>query len=175
MESWNAAQIIGQLMGMMAVILGFVSYQMHTQKKILVVQTATALAFCIHYLLIGAYSGLALNSLAIVRNLAYYHRDKKLFSGQKCPIFFAILMAFMGALSWQDWYSLFIIAGLVINTLCLSFTNPQNIRKSILVTSPMVLIYNCFVFSIGGVVYESVAIISSVIGIITYRKQRKNA
>lgn len=175
MESWNAVQIIGQLMGIVAVILGFVSYQMHTQKKILVAQTATALAFCIHYLLIGAYSGLALNSLAVVRNLAYYHRDKKLFSGPKCPIFFAILMASLGALSWQGWYSLFIIAGLVINTLCLSFTNPQSIRKSILFTSPMVLIYNCFVFSIGGVIYESVAIISSVIGIIAYRKQQKNA
>jgi len=175
MESWNTAEIIGQLMGVVAVILGFVSYQMHTQKKILIAQTATALAFCIHYLLIGAYSGLALNSLAIVRNLAYYHRDKKLFSGRKCPIFFAILMAAMGALSWQGWYSLFIIAGLVINTLCLSFTNPQNIRKSILVTSPMVLIYNCFVFSIGGIVYESVAIVSSVIGIMAYRSQRKAA
>ena len=61
----------------------------------------------------------------------------------------------------------------MINTLCLSFTDPQKIRWSILVTSPMVLIYDAFVSSFGGVIYESVVIISSIIGIIRYRKREE--
>jgi hypothetical protein len=173
MDTLNWAALIGQAMGIVAVILGFVSYQMHTQKGILLAQAATALAFCVHYLLIGATSGVVMNALAIVRNIAYYYRDKPWLSGRKCPIFFAVLMAILGAASWQGAHSLFIIAGLVINTLCLSLTNPQSIRKSILVTSPLVLIYDAFVLSIGAVVYESVAIIYSVIGILRYRKQKE--
>lgn len=164
----------GQIMGFVAVALGFVSFQMRTQKQLLVVQTATTIAFCIHYYLIGAMSGLMLNLLGIARNLAYYHKEQPLFSGRKCPIFFAVVMGIVGLLSWQGYYSVFILFGLVINTLCLSFTDPQKIRKSILVTSPMVLIYDVFVMSFGGVIYESVVIISSIIGIIHYRKREEN-
>ena len=165
--------VIGQIMGCLAVMLGFVSFQMRTQKQLLVVQTATTIAFCIHYYLIGATSGLMLNLLGIVRNLAYYHKDKPFFSGKKCPIFFAAVMGVVGMLSWQGYYSIFIVLGLVINTVCLSFSNPQSIRKSILVSSPLVLIYDAFVLSIGGVIYESVVIVSSVIGIIRYRKREE--
>ncbi len=168
-------ETIGQIMGMIAVVLGFISFQMRTQKQLLIVQTATTIAFCIHYYLIGATSGLMMNLLGIVRNLAYYHKDKPLFSGKKCPIFFAVLMGIVGLLSWQGYYSIFVVLGLVINTVCLSFSNPQSIRASILVSSPLVLIYDVFVRSIGGVIYEAVVIFSSLIGIIRYRRQTASA
>lgn len=163
--------IIGQAMGFIAVVLGFLSFQMRTQKQLLLVQTATTIAFCIHYYLIGATSGLMMNLLGIARNLAYYHKDKPIFSGKKCPIFFAVVMGAVGLLSWQGYYSIFVVLGLVLNTVCLSFTDPQKIRRSILLTSPLVLIYDAFVLSIGGMIYESVVIVSSVIGILRYRKQ----
>lgn len=164
--------IVGQMMGLVAVILGFVSFQMRTQKQLLVVQTATTIAFCIHYYLIGATSGLMLNLLGIARNLAYYHKDKPLFSGKKCPVFFTIVMGVVGLISWQDYYSVFVVLGLVINTYCLSFANPQHIRCSILISSPLVLIYDAFVLSVGGVIYESVVIVSSIIGMIRYRRTK---
>lgn len=172
MSDTQLSAILGQALGILAVILGFVSYQMDTRKKILFVQLATAVTFCLHYFLIGAVSGLVMNILSVFRNLAYYYRDRKIFSGKKCPIFFAVLMGAAGILSWQGAYSLFVVLGLVINTLCFALPDPQSIRKSILVTSPLVLIYDAFVGSIGGIVYESVAIISSIIGIITHRKAK---
>lgn len=173
-QTMDWAMLFGQFMGIVAVILGFISFQMRTQKQLLVVQIITTIAFCLHYGFIGALSGMAMNALGIVRNIAYYHKDKKLFSGWKCPIFFGVLMAIVGVMSWQGWYSIFVLLGLIINTVCLSFSNPQNIRKSILVSSPLVLIYDLFVFAVGGTIYETVVIISSVIGIIRYGKE-KNA
>ena len=87
-------------------------------------------------------------------------------------VVFSVIMGAIGILSWQNWYSIFVVLGLIINSYCMSFSNPQSIRKSILVTSPLVLIYDVLVLSIGGVVYESIAIISAVIGILrTKRKQ----
>lgn len=91
--------IAGQIIGFVAVVLGFVSFQMRTQKQLLVVRTATTIAFCIHYYLIGATSGLMLNLLGIARNLAYYHKDRPLFSGRKCAVFFAVVMGVVGLLS----------------------------------------------------------------------------
>ena len=84
----------------------------------------------------------------------------------------SVIMGAIGILSWQNWYSIFVVLGLIINSYCMSFSNPQSIGKSILVTSPLVLIYDVLVLSVGGAVYESIAIISAVIGILrTKRKQ----
>jgi len=119
---------IGQIFGMIAVILGFISFQMKTRTQLLIIQTITTITFCIHYGLIGATSGLVMNLLGIVRNLAYYNKDKKIFSGLKCPVFFTVLMGIAGILSWEAWYSIFVLLGLMINSFCLSFDNSQNIR-----------------------------------------------
>ncbi len=114
---------------------------------------------------------MAMNSVNIVRNLVYYRRNQKGDNSMLMPILFTVILGIIGLLTWEAWYSIFVFLGLIINSLCMSFSNPQNVRKSILITSPMVLIYDAFAFSIGGFIYESVAIISSVIGIIRFRKQ----
>ena len=72
--------------------------------------------------------------------------------------------------------SLLIIVALAANTVFLSFGNPQLLRKSILATSSLVLLYNIFVFSLGGIANEALAIGSSVVGIFRFRQEtRKNA
>ncbi len=164
-------EYIGQGFGVLAVILGFISYQMKEHKKLLFLQITTCAVFCIHYGLIGAAAGLALNMVGVVRNVVYAHRDKKIFSSPVYTYVFAALMAVAGAFSWQGWESILMISGLIINTFGMSFKDPQNIRKSILVSSPLVLLYDILVLSIGGAVYESIVIISSVIGIIKFKNR----
>ena len=169
----QAIYIIGQILGIVAIALGFASYQTKTQKQLLILQFATCAVFCLHYLMIGAVTAMAMNSIGVVRNAIYYFREKKKSSSLVFPIIFAVIMGIVGIVTWEAWYSVFVFAGLVINTLCLAFKDPQNVRRSILVTSPLVLIYDVFVLSIGGIVYESVAIISSVVGIVRFAKKNK--
>ena len=54
-------EFIGQALGILAVILGFVSFQMKTPKGILIFQILASAVFAIHYLLIGAITAMALN------------------------------------------------------------------------------------------------------------------
>ena len=166
-------EIIGQIFGFIAVVLGFISYQVKTKEKLMVVHTATCVVFCLHYLLIGAISGFALNCVGFVRNLCYANKDKKFLNHKSVPVIFAIIMGIMGIITWQDERSILIVLGLIINTYCLSFKNPQNIRKSILISSPLVLVYDVLVLAVGGAIYEGTVIISSVIGILRYRKKDK--
>lgn len=161
--------IIGQVLGMVAVVLGFLNYQVKGAKSILVIQLITCAVFCAHYLLIGAISAFALNAVGVVRNIVYYKRNSETVWGKICPVVFAVIMGAMGILSWQNWYSVFVVAGLVINTVCLCLKSANGIRKSILVTSPMVLFYDIMANSIGGVIYESVAIISAIIGLVRHK------
>jgi hypothetical protein len=166
----NPMYYFGQFLGIVAIILGFLTFQMKSREKLVFLQIAATFAFAIHYLLIGAYSGMALNFVAMIRNIVFYFVGKEKPVPRFLSVLFAVFMSVMGVLSWQAWYSIFAVLGLLINSYCMSFSNSQNICKSILVTSPMVLIYNCFVLSVGGIVYESVAIISASIGIFRTRK-----
>lgn len=170
-ETNGVPWIVGQGFGILAIILGFLSYQVHTQRQILLMQSAVALVFCIHYGLIGAYSALAMNGVNIVRNIAYDYRTRKGIKTRLIPILFVAIQALMCAITWDGWFSIFVLLGIGINTYCMSFADPQNVRKSILVTSPLVLTYDIFVRSVGGGIYESIALISAAIGILRFRKR----
>ena len=164
--------LIGQLLGFVAVILGFVTFQMKSARALLVTDMLTFGVFCAHYLLIGAISGCTLNLVGMLRNVVYTNRDKKIFAGKAWPFIMAGVMLLAGLLSWQDWRSVFMIAALVINTLCMSLPNAQHIRYSLLFTCPFALTYNVILHSYGGVLYELMALTSAVIGIIRFRKEK---
>ena len=90
-------------------------------------------------------------------------------------IILAATMCVLGALSWEGPISLLVIIALAANTLFMSFGKPQLLRESVIATSSMILIYNIFVFSIGGIVNEGVSIVSSIVGIIRFRKKKSEA
>ncbi len=163
-------QMIGHLVGFAATGLFFLSYQIFDKKKLLLMQTVATATLCLHYLLVGAYSGFGLNIVCIIRNILFYHRDKKLLSGVWLPISLAAVMGVVSLFSWDGYYSLLIIGGLMINTVCMGLCNSQNLRKSILVTCPMVLLYDWFAGSYGGMISETISLISAVIGIVRYKK-----
>ena len=165
--------LVGQVFGIIAIIIGFISYQVKTQRQILFMQSMVAVVFCIHYCLIGAYSALAMNAVNIIRNVAYDYRTRKGIETKLIPIGFVLIQIIMCALTWEAWYSLFVMIGIGINTYCMSFKDPQNVRKSILVTTPFVLTYDIFARSVGGSIYESIAIISAAIGIIRHRNRNQ--
>ena len=169
----NIWYIIGQILGGVAILLGFLSYQTRTQRGLILMQSATALTFCAHYLLIGAIPGMALNLIVIIRNTVYYYRSKRGSTELISPILFAAIMGGVGILTWNAWYSVFVLLGQVINTLYMSCNDPQRVRKSVLITCPMVLTYDVFVWSFGGVIYESVVIVSALIGIFRNRNTTK--
>jgi hypothetical protein len=90
-------------------------------------------------------------------------------------IILAIVMGGLGFLSWEGPISLLVIIALAANTIFMSFGDAQLLRKSVICTSSMILIYNIFIENptIGGIINESVAIVASIIGIITFIKMKK--
>ena len=169
-ENFDWIMFIGQALGVVAVILGFVTYQMKSPKWLLIVNLITCGVFCAHYLLIGAISGAVMNGIGIIRNVVYTNRDKKIFSHKAWPFIFAVIMVVAGLVTWQDWRSILMVCALFINSLALSMKNAQHIRWSLLITCPLVLIYDVLLHSYGGMVYEGMSIVSAIIGIVRFRK-----
>ena len=162
----------GQILGWVAALLTFMSYQCKEHKKLIVVQSLSTLSICISYLLLGAQSGMLLNIVCILRNLIIYYRKKvKLFSYFFWLYALTLIMGLMGIFSWQGYMSLLIIVALMFNTIFIYFPNVQNLRKSILITSTMILLYNVYYGVWGGILNELIAITSAIIGIFRNRKE----
>ena len=164
--------IVGQIFGIIAIILGFISFQVKTKSKLLIAQSATAAVFGIHYGLLGAFSGMAANGVNIVRNTVYEGCARRGLKVPLLPIIFVVIQCVICIFTWEAWYSVFILLGQGISTYCMSFANPQSVRKSLLITCPLVLIYDIFAVSVGGIIYESAVIISAIIGLWRNREKK---
>ena len=70
-------ELIGQIFGIVAPIITFISYQVNSKKKLLILQTAATLSTCISYMFLGASSGFALNIVCIIRNIAFFFQESK--------------------------------------------------------------------------------------------------
>ena len=171
----NFVTLIGHALGFISVGLFFYSYQRTQKRKIVVIQTVATALSCIQYLLIGAFSGIALNIVCIIRNFVFYHRDKKQGTDLASPVIFAVCMAIVSFFSWEGPHSLLITLGLVVNTICMGICNAKDFRKTILISSSLILVYNIFAFSYSGILSESISLVSVIIGIIRYRNTHQPA
>lgn len=167
----NMIEIVGQILGVIAFFIAFASYQMKSRNKLLVLQIMLTLVMSAHYFCIAAYPAMAMNLFGVVRNIVYYRND--IFRWKYIPVIFTIMMFLIGIFTSSGAWSVLVIAGLTINTYCLSFKNPQHFRISLLITCSLVLLYDIIVFSLGGIMLESISIISALIGIFRNRQISK--
>lgn len=166
----NFVTLIGHVLGFISVGLFCYSYQRTKKRKLMIIQTIATALSCIQYLLIGAFSGFALNIVCIIRNFVFYFRDKKQRRDWASPIILSICMAVVSIFSWEGLHSLLITLGLVLNTMCMGMFGARNFRKTILASSSLILIYNIFAHSYSGILSESISLISVAIGIIRFRR-----
>lgn len=169
--------IIGQILSIVAPIVTFISYQVNSKNKLLILQTVATLAVCLSYLLLGGDSGFALNIVCVIRNMTFFFLDPKSKANRIAAVVLALAMGAMGLLSWEGPISLIMMGALMANTIFMSFGDPQLLRKSVIGTSSMILTYNLLMDhpSLGGIANESIAIVASSIGVLIYRKKKADA
>ncbi|MBO5244356.1 MAG: YgjV family protein [Muribaculaceae bacterium] len=164
-------EILGQILGFVATALTFASYQFNTKRSLLFVQTAATMANCLAYFCLGGGTGFVLNIVCIGRNLIYYFQESGTRTNRITALLLSLAVVATGAFSWNGPISLLIIIALAINTFILSLGKPQVLRKSILLTCSMIIIYNASIGAYGSILNECVAIVSSVVGILRFRKE----
>ena len=57
--------------------------------------------------------------------------------------------------------------------MCMGIFDAKDFRKTILISSSLILLYNIFAFSYSGILSESISLVSVVIGIIRYSSVQK--
>ena len=167
--------VMGQVLGVLATLLFFISYQIFDKKKLLIVQTFAAVSICVSFAFLGAISGFLLNIVCILRNIAYYFQKSGTKINYITTALVLLAMAVSCVFSWrvQGPVSVLMTVSLMINSVFLSFGKPQLLRKSVLVSSPLAIVYNILFWSFGGVMTESLIMSAAVIGIVRYNRAKK--
>ena len=168
----KALYIIGQVIGIVAIIIGIVTYQIKSRRGIMIANIASTVCFALHYMLIGAYVGMALNMVATVRNIVFYNSNMSKKKSMICTVTFAVIACVAGFITWEAWYSVLQLINSVVRCYILSLSNPNSIRKGIMIVVPMTLIYNIIVFSIGGIINDSCTLVSTGISLFRYREKK---
>lgn len=159
-----------QAIGFVGVACFIISYQIKSNKALFAMQVTGTCLFCLQFLLLEAYTGCFNLMLVILRNLMLLFAEGRpwiLWKGW--PVIFSAASAVIIGVTWQGPLSLLVFAAMVASMFGYWTRNAQKIRLcNLAVSSPAWLIYDLFVGSIGGVISESITLISIIVSIFRY-------
>jgi len=107
----------------------------------------------------------ALNVVSMARSAIFYYRlDHTWARYTAWPIIFIAIVWASSLLTWAGWVSILPALGMTLGTLALWSKETKHTRLLILAGRPLWLSYNIAVFSLPGIITETVLICSSLVG-----------
>lgn len=171
MDLW---MIFVQFLGIVAMLISFISFQCRTNKNYLLMQGIGMVLFTVHFLLLGSMGGALMNLIGAVRSRVFFHKRNRdrlwmLF------LFIFITVAAIGVcvifFKENFWLSLLIFTANTANTWSLWKGDGRIMRIVVLtVQAPLWIVYNVFAFSIAGIITEVINMASSGVALYRYRK-----
>lgn len=159
--------IIAQIIGGFALLLSIISFQQKNRSKILLVQIFSTIFYSLHFFLLTAFTGAAMNLITVFRSYVFYHKDNKKWASKKNWFWlFMILVWIGGIVTWRSVYSIFPILALTFGTIAYWQTNPKYVRAISVLSRPLWIIYSIYYLSIPGIIVELLIGTSTIIGII---------
>ena len=170
--------IISQIIGLFAVGLYLLSYQLKKRKAIVWTTCISNALYVTQYILLGAFSGAVMDFLSTVssffatkKNAHRLKRHIKLIAFLNLLFIAAAGVAI--AVVQRDAVELLAVVGALLQTGGLWCDNEQTIRKFGLASAPFWLCYNFISQAYGAALGSVLAIVSVIISIIRYRNKRE--
>lgn len=165
----GAKEVVAQVIGFIAMTIFVFSFQQKSRKGILMVQLIAEAFWVLHYGLIGAYTGMALNMLGVVRCYVYANRETKKWADKEAiPFIFFALSIVTGIIFWKNMYSLLPMAAVCITSFVLWSKKANIIRYFSYPGCICWLIFNIFSGSYAGTMTELFNLGSITVGIIRF-------
>ncbi len=161
-------QIIAQLIGFMGTITYFLVFQMKKRKSILGLNILAGAIFVLHFFLIGAYTGAAMNIVCSLRCVIYYYDDKKWARSKVWLGVFILASIVLGVYTWSDAYSVLPLISMILTSISFWLKRERNIRLLTLPSPPCWMLYNIHNGSISGFLTDTVIFISLLISLFRY-------
>lgn len=147
---------VTQAIGIMAWIVMLLSYYREKTNQILIFHAISTTLYCIHYYLLGAYSGLFICSFEVIRDLLYYKTDwdDYIFYGS-IPIYLI-----SGIFSFKTFFDLLPIFSGLLDGYTLT-KKKKIVVLGAIISYTLWAIYNISVMSISGAIADIILAISN--------------
>lgn len=161
-------QFVTQAIGFVATGLEIGSFQCKSSRKLIYVQLGGNIAFLIHMLMLGGYSGCISLLISCIRNFIFASsRSWAYWKGWPWVLVAANIMG--AVLTWESVFSILPCIGVVAVTLSCWTRNGKKIRiASACISSPSWLLYDIYTGSYSGIVTELFILCSVGISFIRY-------
>lgn len=166
--------IPAQLIGFVGTLIIVLSYQCKAQRKILLLQIASCAVFTLHFVILGAWTGAALNFVGMLRCIVFSNRaGSRIFNNRIWLYGFCIVSVALGIATWSNWTSIMPTIAMVTSSFALWSDSAQTNRLiSLISVSPLWMIYNLLNGSISGFVTELIVQTSIIIGLVRYHQRK---
>lgn len=159
---------IAQVIGFAGAGLNCLSFQQKKRRNIIGVQIAAAVMFILHYIVLGQYTGAALNFISLLRSFVFINNHKKWAKSPVWLVVFVIISLVASVVTWVEWYSILPAAAMILTTISYWLKSETKIRLVTFPSSPCWLVYNIIVGSVAGIVTECVVMTSLIVAIVRY-------
>ena len=177
----TVAYILSQVFIIINYIFLMATYQLKNRKKILIFNFGAIIATGMSYIFLSAWSGLAMVIVAIIRNIIFMIDEKKNGKSDKITkkdIIILVILYIISLISAIFTYDGFLSLMSVFATMLYTYSVWQkktSIYKVLGIPVGIIwILYNIYIFSIFGIILESLLLISAIIGISReYKKENK--
>lgn len=180
MEGITVAYIWSQIFTILMYVLLAVTYYAKDRKKVLVFSFLSLIANVIAYILLNAYTGIAMCIVALFRNIYFLVDEKKNGISDKIGkkdiivlIILIIAILISTIFTYEGFLSLLSVFATTIYTYSVWQKKTLVYKFCGIPVSILWILYNLYIKSIFGVILESILLISSIIGYILELKANK--
>lgn len=168
---------IATIVGILAVTLYISSYQFKNRKTIVAVYSTANLLYVLQYILLGAYTGMAMDTISFVSSVLARKRHTPFIQKYYKLVIAAMIISMItaGALLYQNIFSIVAVCAAIIETSAIWCTEERKIRILTLCGSPFWLTYNLASCAYGSAIGNVINICSLLIALFRYRSQNEEA
>jgi hypothetical protein len=162
-----------QSLAILFLLLFTISYHAKTRKTILSIQLVGIIVLMLHFFLLHAWSGFAMQTIHVIAIILFLFKEKNSWLKSKILLYcFFFIYLILTIITWQGYFSIFSFFGASLGTLGKWQTKPNAIRIILIFAGIFWIAYDLFVNSYGGIIAESILLISAIISLIINRKAK---
>jgi len=161
---------LATIIGLLGVVIYISSYQFKNRKMIVAMYTIADVMYVLQYVLLGAYTGMAMDFLGLISSFLAGKKHKPFMQKHYKGVILAldISMVVVGLLLYQNFFSLFAIVAVIVETSALWCTDERLIRRLTLVGCPLWLTYNLAFSAFGSAIGNIINCLSLIVAIFRY-------
>lgn len=163
-------KIIANIIGIAAVVLCVLCYQLKTRKRIIFFNASSRVLYVLQYILLGAFEGALLDIVALLVSLLAQRKDRGwMKTHPKLTVAGAnLFVVAMGMLLYKNLFSLLPIIGVLFETGAFWLDKEKQIRFVSFFSAPFWLAYNLIFAAYGSAIGNVLMMISIGIAIVRY-------